>query len=174
MSRQGKIGILATTGTFGSRRYQQLLARFGRGVLALEDPCLGLVEEIEAGRLDEPAARAILGRAIRPMLAAGVDTLVLGCTHYPFVQPLVQELAGPAVTIIDPAPAVARQVQRVLADVAPTPSPDPRTSPLQAYTTADPARFVTLADRLLGYPLPTAGVRWTPGGRLEPAPADAR
>lgn len=113
-TQSGKVGILATGGTFASDRYAQLTAKYAQGVAVWEDPCLGLVTEIEAGRLDSPAVHQILQRALAPMLAAGVDTIVLGCTHYPFVLPVVEAIVGTAVPIIDPAPAVARQTGVVL------------------------------------------------------------
>jgi glutamate racemase len=114
-TRTGKVGVLATTGTFASERYAALMARYAAGVEVFSDPCLGLVERIEAGELDSTETVALLAGIVRPMVAQGVDTLVLGCTHYPFVLPALRELVGTAVPIIDPAPAVARQVGRVLA-----------------------------------------------------------
>ncbi|MCC6602622.1 MAG: glutamate racemase [Anaerolineae bacterium] len=113
-TQSGKVGILATGGTFASERYARLTAKYAQGVSVWEDPCVGLVPEIEAGRLDSAAVHHILQRALAPMLAAGVDTVVLGCTHYPFVLPVVEGIVGTAVTIIDPAPAVARQTGVVL------------------------------------------------------------
>lgn len=113
-TQSGKVGILATGGTFASPRYARLTASYAQGITVYEDPCLGLVPEIEAGRLDSTAVRHILQKALAPMLAAGVDIVVLGCTHYPFVLPMVQEIVGTAVTLIDPAPAVARQTKAVL------------------------------------------------------------
>ncbi len=113
-TKSGKVGILATGGTFASDRYARLTAKYAQGISVQEDPCVGLVPEIEAGRLDSPKVHHILQRALAPMLAAGVDTVVLGCTHYPFVLPMVAEIAGTAVSIIDPSPAVARQTGVVL------------------------------------------------------------
>lgn len=113
-TESGKVGILATGGTFASKRYARLTAKYAQGVTVWEDPCLGLVSEIEAGNLDTPAVHHILADALAPMLAAGVDTIVLGCTHYPFVLPVVEKLVGTAVPIIDPAPAVARHTGVVL------------------------------------------------------------
>ena len=113
-TQSGKVGILATGGTFASDRYARLTAKYAQGVTVWEDPCVGLVPEIEAGRLDSPAVHHILRAALTPMLAAGVDTVVLGCTHYPFVLAAVENILGTAVNIIDPAPAVARQTGVVL------------------------------------------------------------
>ncbi|VAW39515.1 Glutamate racemase, partial [hydrothermal vent metagenome] len=114
-TKSGKVGILATGSTFASERYVQLTEQYAQGVMVWQDPCLGLVPEIEAGRLRSPVIRQILQQALRPMLAAGVDTVVLGCTHYSFVLSQVEEIVGTAVvTIIDPAPAVARQTAQIL------------------------------------------------------------
>ena len=113
-TQSGKVGILATGGTFASERYARLTNKYAKSVSVWEDPCVGLVPEIEAGRLDSPAVHHILQQALSPMLVAGVDTVVLGCTHYPFVLPVVQGIVGTAVSIIDPAPAVARQTGVVL------------------------------------------------------------
>ena len=74
----------------------------------------GLVEAVERGELDTPETRRILETAIKPMLAEGADTLVLGCTHFPFVLPLIREIAGPDVKVIDPAPAIARRTAYLL------------------------------------------------------------
>jgi len=111
----GVVGVLATPATFQGALYASVVERFAQGVTVLQDDCPGLVEQIEAGRWRSPETRAILERALNPMLAQGIDTVVLGCTHYPFVIPLIEEIAGPQVRVIDPAPAIARQVQRVLA-----------------------------------------------------------
>ena len=113
-TQNGRVGVLATVGTFDSRRYASLMTRFAKEITVYEDSCPGLVEQIEAGQLDSQETRIILNHALSPMLLADVDTLVLGCTHYPFVLPLIREIAGPKVSVIDPAPAVARQTQRVL------------------------------------------------------------
>ena len=155
-SRQGRIGILATAGTFGSRRYADLMARYAQGVVAYEDPCTGLVDEIEAGRAEGPESERILRRALEPMLGAGVDTFVLGCTHYPFALGLIRRLVGPEATIIDPAPAVARQVRRVLEQSSLT-ADRTRLGKTTLFTSADSQRLSTVAGRLLGRALSGPG-----------------
>jgi len=110
-THNGVVGVLATPATFQGRLYATLVERFAQDVRILTDTLLGLVEEIEAGRLDSPETRRILESAIAPMVAAGADTLVLGCTHFPFVMPLIQQIAGPFVEVIDPAPAIARRTE---------------------------------------------------------------
>ncbi len=114
-TQRGIVGVLATPATFQGQLYASVVERFAQGVTILTDTCPGLVGEIERGNLDGPRTRAILERALQPMLAAGIDTVVMGCTHYPFVIPLIEEIAGPSVRVIDPAPAVARQAARLLA-----------------------------------------------------------
>ncbi len=113
-TRTGKVGVLATPATFQGALYASVVERFASGVQLMTDTCNGLVQEIEAGRLNGSTARSILQKALTPMLEEGIDTVVLGCTHYPFAIPLIEEICGPAVRVIDPAPAVARQARRLL------------------------------------------------------------
>jgi glutamate racemase len=113
-THSGVVGVLATPATFQGALYASVLERFAQGVKVIQDTCPGLVAQIEAGQLNGKETRSILEKALQPMLAEGIDTIVLGCTHYPFVIPLIEEIAGPGVRVIDPAPAIARQVQRVL------------------------------------------------------------
>jgi glutamate racemase len=114
-TRSGVVGVLATPATFQGALYASVVERFAHDVTVLQDTCPGLVGQIEAGDLDGPKTRRILKRALGPMLKQGIDTVVLGCTHYPFVIPLIEQIAGPGVRVIDPAPAVARQTERLLA-----------------------------------------------------------
>ncbi|PWB51164.1 MAG: glutamate racemase [Anaerolineales bacterium] len=113
-TKSGIVGVLATPATFQGELYASVVERFGQGVRLLQNTCPGLVAQIETGAFDSPDTRKILEKALRPMLAQGIDTIVLGCTHYPFVIPVIQEIVGLGVRVIDPAPAVARQVQRLL------------------------------------------------------------
>jgi glutamate racemase len=120
-------------------------------VTVLQHTCPGLVAQIEAGHLDTPETRSILEDALLPMLDQGIDTVVLGCTHYPFVIPLIQEITGPSVRVIDPAPAVARQAARLLETQGPTSEPGiPQSGSLQFITTGDPVRLQSLLSRLIG------------------------
>lgn len=113
-TRSGVVGVLATTGTLKSARFAALLDRFANDVRVITQPCPGLVECIEAGELQAPATRELLQGYVAPLLAEGCDTLILGCTHYPFLRPLLGELVPPSVTLIDTGAAVARQLQRLL------------------------------------------------------------
>lgn len=168
-TRRGVVGVLATPATFEGELYASVVGRFANGITVLEDTCPGLVAEIENGRGEGPAARDILERALRPMLARGVDTVVLGCTHYPFVIPLIRAIAGPGVQVIDPAPAVARQVLRVVRELAPSrahAASERAAGDVRLVTTGDPAAFAPLAARLLGTGYPVTSARWA-GGKLE-------
>ena len=147
-TRSGTIGVLATPATFQGTLYAALLDRFARHVTILQDTCPGLVAQIESGNLTGPEPRGILEEALRPMLIAGVDTLVLGCTHYPFVIPLIEQVAGPEVRVIDPAPAVARQTGRVLTARGLL-NPGPGHGQVRLLTTGDPDRFQALLPHLL-------------------------
>ena len=113
-TRTGVVGVLATPATFQGELYASVVERFAGGVRLMQDTCPGLVQQIEAGQLDSPATRTILERALLPMLAENIDTIVLGCTHYPFVLHIIQEIAGPSIQVIDPSPAIARRIHYLL------------------------------------------------------------
>ena len=113
-SKSGVVGVLATAGTFKGKLYLNTLARFSGDVKVIQRVGEGLVETVEKGILDGPEVEAMIHRCIDPMLEAGADHIVLGCTHYPFLQPVIERLAGPSVTVVNPAPAVARQARRLL------------------------------------------------------------
>lgn len=114
-TRTGVVGVLATVITAASARFASLLARFGSDLEVVTVPAPGLVERIEQGDLDGPQTRALAERYVQPMLANGADVIVLGCTHYVFLRPLIEDIVGPEVALIDTGAAVARQLQRVLA-----------------------------------------------------------
>lgn len=114
MTRSGVVGILATGNTVRSDKFAHLLDQHGHRARVLVQPCPGLADCVEQGDLNGSRPRALLERYLMPLLSAGVDTLVLGCTHYPFLTPLIQELTGPEVTILDPSPAVARHLRHRL------------------------------------------------------------
>jgi glutamate racemase len=148
-THSGIVGVLATPATFQGALYASVLERFAQGVIVLQDTCPGLVAQIEAGELDTPATRQILDRALQPMLAQGIDTVVLGCTHYPFVIPLIEEIVGEAVRVIDPAPAVARQVARVLVSDTIT-TRDQIPVSVRYLTTSESSHLQVLLEELIG------------------------
>ena len=113
-TRSGVIGVLATAGTLKGSKYLNTRGLYQDNVKIVEHVGQGFVELVEGGILDGPEAEATVRASLQPLLDAGADTIVLGCTHYPFLQPLIERLAGPEVKVIDPAPAVARQTVRIL------------------------------------------------------------
>ena len=116
-SRSGMIGVLATEGTLTSGKFQNLLQQHANGAEVVICPCHGWVEAIEHDGHDHQGTHEMVEQQLRPILRSGVDALVLGCTHYPFLRTTIEKAAGPAVSIIDTGPAVARQLYRRLADL---------------------------------------------------------
>lgn len=116
LTRTGVIGVLATSQTLASQRFVQLLGRLDRRVKILVQPCPGLVERVEAGELADPPTRELLRRYLSRLLGEAVDTIVLGCTHYPHLTPLIEEIVGSRIVILDSGAAVARQVRRRLTE----------------------------------------------------------
>src|SRR5262249_44034616 len=113
-TRSGVIGAIVPAAVGESDRLRSLVERFGGGARIVIQPVPGVVEHIETGDLDGPVLRTLLMGYIAPMLEAGADTIVLGSTHYVWLKPLLNELAGPQVTLIETGPAVARQLGHVL------------------------------------------------------------
>ena len=115
-TRTGVIGVLATAGTLKGSKYLNTRGRFQDNVRIVEHVGLGFVELVENGILDGPEAESTVRASLQPLLDAGADKIVLGCTHYPFLRPVIERIAGPGVEVIDPAPAVARQTLKVMED----------------------------------------------------------
>ncbi|MSQ53190.1 MAG: glutamate racemase [Betaproteobacteria bacterium] len=113
-TRSGVIGILATSQTLGSENFARLRTQFGQGVKFLPQAAPGLVEQVEKGDLQGEMTRALVAAYVEPLLAQNADTIVLGCTHYPFLLPVIRALVGPSICLIDPAVAVARELARRL------------------------------------------------------------
>lgn len=147
-TRSGVVGVLATPATIGGELLDEVVLRWAGAARVVRQGCPGLVEQIEAGALDTPATQALLKRYLAPLLAAGADTIVLGCTHYPFLAPQIERLAGPGIQLIDAAPAVARQAARVLGERG-LAQPDTAHTGVVAYaTTGDAARLAALIGQL--------------------------
>jgi glutamate racemase len=143
------VGVLATYATFQSELYASVVERFARDVKVLQSPCPGLVAEIEKGNLKGEETRRILHSALDPMIEAGIDSVVMGCTHYPFVIPLVKEIVGPNVTVIDPAPAVARRTAFLLKERGWL-QEDGEKAEVVFYTSGNPISLSNLLPELIG------------------------
>jgi glutamate racemase len=155
LTRSGTIGVLATPATLSGALLEEVIARFATpaGVRVVKDPGCGLVEAVEAGALDNPATQALLQQALEPLLAAGADALVLGCTHYPFLRAGIAALVGPSVALVDSGLGVARQTHRLLQGQG-WANPGPAPGRLQLYTSGNPAQVGPVIRRLLGKELP--------------------
>ncbi len=147
-TQTGKVGVLATPATFQGALYASVVERFANGVELFQNTCNGLVQQIEQGNLEGKETRNILEAALLPMLEKNIDTVVLGCTHYPFVIPLIQEIVGNKVRVIDPAPAVAKQVGRLL-EVNRTRNESKSRGKIKFYTSGDPDALKSMLPILL-------------------------
>lgn len=142
-SERGVIGVLATNATFQGELYASVVDRHANGTEIVEQACPGLADAVERLGAEAPETVALVSRYVTPLRDAGIDTLVLGCTHYPFLMPAIESLVGKGIKVIDPAPAVARQTLRLLGE------PAAGGSTLFA-TTGDPERFAAQIRQLLG------------------------
>ena len=113
-TRTGVVGVLATAGTLKGSKYLKTKESVDDQVNVFEHVGRGFVELVEEGRLSGSEAEDVVKASLGPLLSAGADIIVLGCTHYPFLLPVLQKVAGPDIRFIDPAPAVARQLVHVL------------------------------------------------------------
>ena len=163
LTRTGVVGVMATPATFQGQLYRATVGRYASAVQVVEQVCVGLAELVEQGDLEGPDCDARLMGYLQPMLEAGADTIVLGCTHYPFVIESIRRLVGPAMAVLDPAPAVARHLADVLGQagllaVEPGGSVAPRFA-----TTADPLAFNRALSRLVGVNSSSQALIWQLG-----------
>ncbi|MGQ9724076.1 MAG: glutamate racemase [Tepidimonas sp.] len=149
LTRSGVIGVLATRNTVDSPGLARLIATHAAGVRVLPQACPGWVERVEHGELDGAQTEADVANRVRPLLAAGADVLVLGCTHYPFLRPVIQRVAGPDVTVLDPAPAVARELARRLAQTS-SAAQDLAAGDVTFWTSGDPSHVGHVISLLWG------------------------
>ena len=151
-TRSGVVGILATSNTVRSDKFAALLDRHSEHTRVLVQPCPGLADCVERGELSGLRPRFLLERYLEPLLAHGADTLVLGCTHYPFLIPLIQRLTGPGIAILDPSPAVAQQLRRQL-ELGELLAESGAPGGERYFTSGQPEQTLPVVSRLLGYPL---------------------
>ncbi len=115
-SATGVVGVLATLATLGGGAFQRLVETHAADVRVLTVPARGLVERIEAGDLDGPETRALVAEHLAPLVAAGIDRLVLGSTHFPFLRDVIADVVGADVLLVESGPAIARQSEAMLAE----------------------------------------------------------
>ncbi len=149
LSRNGRVGVMATRSTLASERFRALLEREAPGRAVQLRACIGLADAIEAGELDDPALLALIESHVRPLSAAGVEAVALGCTHYPFVRTAIERAFGPGVAVVDTSAAVAAQVVRVAAAL---PESDVAgAADVLLQTTGNPQHLATFAARWLPF-----------------------
>lgn len=151
VTRSGVIGVLATGAALAGDKLHRLIDRHRGTVRVITQPCPGLVEQVERGDLDGPETRRLLTEYARPLVAAGADVLVLGCTHYPFLRATLAEIVGPAVALLDTGEAVARRVDSLLPVVGASALPSPAV--LRWHSSGDPVRMDVIGSRLWGSPM---------------------
>lgn len=157
-TKSGVVGVLATIGTLESARFAALLERYGEEVDIITQGCPGLVEQVELGELNSQRTREMITRFTTPLLARGADTLILGCTHYPFLSPLIRAVVGEEVVLVDTGAAVARQLQRRIQtelNIRDESSAITQNEPreyfhTQFFTSADPAQASRIMSALWG------------------------
>jgi glutamate racemase len=159
-TKTGKVGVLATPATFQGALYASVVERFGAGVELFQHTCPGLVSQIEKGDLESSVTRAILEDALHPMLEKNIDTVVLGCTHYPFVIPLIEQIVGENVRVIDPAPSVARQAKRLLEARGTKNQTQGHPSSVRFFTSGDVSVMKSMLPVLLGESGEVVSVTW--------------
>lgn len=154
----GVIGVVATAATFQGELFSSVVQRHAVGATVLTRACPRWVELVESGAVEGPVARNEVENCLRPILEGGADTLVLGCTHFPYLVPLIQDVAGPGLRVVDPAPAVARQVGRVARSRK-------GSGTLVLATSGDPALFSQVARDLAGIEAdrPVLACSWNDG-----------
>jgi glutamate racemase len=154
-TKTGVVGVLATIGTLESARFAALLERYAGKIGIVTQGCPGLVEQVESGDLHGIRTRELVERYTAPLLARGADTLILGCTHYPFLAPLIREIVGNKVALIDTGVAVARHLQhRLLTELPERPACQPETHPAaQFFTSGNESHASHIMSVLWGIPV---------------------
>ena len=156
-TRARRVGVMATSGTLRSERFARLLRAYADGVQVLSQPCPGLADLIEEGHLEGEILGARLEELTRPLRDAGVDMVVLGCTHYLFVAPALERVLGPGVALVDSAPAIARRTAQLLGQAQQ--GRRDGTGGLRVLTTGEPEKVEPVVRRLWGEPVAVSGAR---------------
>jgi glutamate racemase len=155
-TRKGRVGIAATNQAAKALYLHQLIDEFAEGIQVCAVGCPELVTLVEQGELDGPVAEQTVRDALQPVLAENVDVIVLGCTHFPALRPVIERIAGNEVQIIDSGSAVARRTRLVLeaeSMLHPADLDGAKCGELQVWCSGDPVAFSKVAGKILGYPV---------------------
>ncbi|MCK4708949.1 MAG: glutamate racemase [Gammaproteobacteria bacterium] len=147
-TRTGRVGVLATASTLKSSQYNKLLSDYADNIVVYEQAADGLVEQVEAGLLDDEETDRLLNQYLQPMIEKGVDSIVLGCTHYPFLLPAIKNIVGTDIEVIDTGVAVTEQVKRVLSLYAGTEKISEQSD--QFFSSGDTEHTQKMIKQLLG------------------------
>lgn len=161
-TRVGRVGVLATTATVSSERFRRLIAQHAGGVQVTAVACSGVVSLIESGDMQSPELQSLVSRYCEPLRRGGVDTVLLGCTHYPLIRPLWQQALGPDVQLLQVEDAVAQQAARLW------PLRQEGDGSLVLSSTADPSVLGRLAQQALGWRRFALEQAVVPGTGVEP------
>ncbi len=148
-TRTRRIGVLGTVGTIKSGAYERAIRALSPDAIITARPGPLLVPLVEEGWTDHEASRLVVEEYLRPFMAADVDTLVLGCTHYPLLKELFADVLGPTVRLIDSAEETAAETARTLADRG-LASPGSHTATYRFIASDDPLQFLQMGQRFLG------------------------
>jgi glutamate racemase len=155
-TRKGRVAIAATNQAAKALYLRQLIDEFAEGIQVCAVGCPELVTLVEQGELDGPVAERTVREALQPVLAEGVDVIVLGCTHFPALRSVIERVTGNEVQIIDSGSAVSRRTRSVLeaeSMLHPTGLDGARRGELQVWCSGDPVTFSKVAGKILGYPV---------------------
>lgn len=168
LTRSGVVGVMATPATFQGQLYRATVGRHASDVRVVEQVCIGLADLVEQGELEGDDCDQTLRCFLEPMLAAGADTIVLGCTHYPFVIEAIRRLVGPGLAVLDPAPAVARHLGQVLRQRGLALPADGDAGSHRFFTTGDVQAFDRAVARLVGADCRSSSLHWRESGGASP------
>lgn len=155
LTRTGVVGVLATSRTINSNNFRILFARFAEQVAIIPQACPGLVDQVEQGDLEGRETRSLVSSYVVPLLKQNADVLVLGCTHYPFLKALIQDIAGPSVTVIDSGAAIARRLHSLLSHHGILAETE-RLGSVDFYTSAENGKADEVISTLWGKPVATS------------------
>jgi len=159
-TKSGRIGVIGTQGTIRSRAYERQLRRQNPELHVVSLACPSFVPLVEEGRYRSPEAEGIVRESLRPLLAERLDTLILGCTHYPLLAPVIQQVMGDGVTLISSADETAKEVDAYLrAHRLHHPSTGGAAT-RRIFVSGDPDQFRRIANDWFGRPLPVSGITW--------------
>jgi glutamate racemase len=172
-TQTGHVGVLATAGTLNGDLFRRTSQRYAAGVTVHVQVGEGLVERVEAGQADTPETEVLLRAYLQPMLDAGVDQIALGCTHYPLLLPAIRRIVPEGVAVIDPAAAVARQVERVLMldNLA---AGEACVAGHRFFTSGQPRVLAALVGALTGREMKVERVLWENGELIEESKGQGR